>query len=85
MSLVVVPATQSQRGGPVLGAESVRPGIDDLTRQHAGESLGECIIIAVGKVMDEDESGLPNTLVNIWQANAAVRATRDRLAAMKET
>lgn len=70
--LVVVPHTLSERSGPVFGAESVRPGDEDLTRQHAGEPHGERIIVA-GKVMDEDGRGLPNTLVEIWQANAAGR------------
>jgi protocatechuate 3,4-dioxygenase beta subunit len=70
--LIVIPKTLSERSGPVFGAESVRPGDADLTRQHAAEPQGERIIVA-GKVMDEDGRGLPNTLVEIWQANAAGR------------
>ncbi len=44
----------------------------DLTRQHAGEPLGERIIVT-GRVIDEDGRPVPDTLVEIWQANAAGR------------
>jgi protocatechuate 3,4-dioxygenase beta subunit len=44
----------------------------DLTRQHAREPLGERIIVA-GRVLDEDGRPLRNTLIEIWQANAAGR------------
>ena len=46
----------------------------DLTRQHAGEPLGERIIVE-GRVLDEDGRPVPQTLVEIWQANAAGRYT----------
>ena len=38
--LMVVPQTLSERSGPVSGAESVRPGDADMTRQHTAEPLG---------------------------------------------
>jgi protocatechuate 3,4-dioxygenase beta subunit len=44
----------------------------DLTRQHAGEPLGERIVVE-GRVLDEDGRPQPQTLVEIWQANAAGR------------
>ena len=44
----------------------------DLTRQHAGEPLGERIIVQ-GRVLDEDGRPIPRTLVEVWQANAAGR------------
>ena len=44
----------------------------DLTRQHAGEPIGERIILH-GRVLDEDGRPVPQTLVEIWQANAAGR------------
>ena len=34
--------------------------------------MGERVII-VGRVLDEDERAVPNTLIEIWQANAAGR------------
>jgi len=45
---------------------------NDLTRQHAGEPLGERIIVA-GRVLDADGRPIPKTLVEVWQANAAGR------------
>ena len=45
---------------------------NDLTRQHSGEPLGERIIVA-GRVLDEDSRPVPNTLIEIWQANAGGR------------
>jgi protocatechuate 3,4-dioxygenase, beta subunit len=44
----------------------------DLTRQHAGEPLGERIVVH-GRVLDGDGRPLPGALVEIWQANAAGR------------
>ncbi len=50
----------------------VVPGENDLTTQHAGEPLGERIIVT-GRVTDEDGRPVPNTLLEVWQANAAGR------------
>jgi len=58
--------------GPAFGRVPVRPEDADLTRQHAGQPLGERIIIA-GRVLDSDGRGIPGTLVEVWQANAAGR------------
>jgi protocatechuate 3,4-dioxygenase beta subunit len=70
--LVVIPQTLTELTGPVYGHDAVRPGDHDLTRQHAGEPLGERIIVH-GRVLDEDLRPVPNTLIEIWQANAAGR------------
>jgi len=70
--LVVIPHTLSELTGPVYGHEVVHPGDEDLTKQHAGEPLGERIIVH-GRVLDEDGRPVPDTLVEIWQANAAGR------------
>ncbi len=58
--------------GPVFGRIPVRPGDADLTRQHRGEPLGERIIIT-GKVLDAGGQPVRDTLVEVWQANAAGR------------
>jgi len=50
----------------------VRADEADLTKQHKGEPLGERIIVA-GRVLDEDGRPVPNTLIEVWQANAAGR------------
>ena len=70
--LVVIPPTPSELSGPLFGHDSVRANDADLTRQHAGEPLGERIIVG-GRVMDEDGRPIPDTLIEIWQANAAGR------------
>jgi protocatechuate 3,4-dioxygenase beta subunit len=41
-----------------------------------GEPLGERIIVA-GRVVDEDDHPVANTLVEIWQANSAGRYVHD--------
>ena len=58
---VVIPPTLSELTGDA-----------DLTRQHAGEPLGDRIIVG-GRVVDEDDRPASDTLIEIWQANAAGR------------
>ncbi len=70
--LVLIPPTMTETTGPVFGHNSVRADEADLTKQHKGEPLGERVIVA-GRVMDEDGRPVPNTLIEIWQANAAGR------------
>jgi protocatechuate 3,4-dioxygenase, beta subunit len=70
--LVRMPQTLSETTGPVFTPEIVGKACADLTRQHSGEPLGERIIVS-GSVVDEEGRPLSNTLVEIWQANAAGR------------
>jgi protocatechuate 3,4-dioxygenase beta subunit len=58
--------------GPAFGRVRVRPLDADLTRQHHAEPLGERIILT-GRVLDGDGKPVRDTLVEIWQANAAGR------------
>jgi protocatechuate 3,4-dioxygenase beta subunit len=58
--------------GPVFGRIPVRAEDADLTRQHSGQPLGERIILT-GRVSDSDGRAVANTLVEVWQANAAGR------------
>jgi protocatechuate 3,4-dioxygenase beta subunit len=67
----------SEITGPSFGSEIVAPGASDLTRGHAGEPLGERIVVS-GRVLDENSRPLANTLVEIWQANAAGRYRHER-------
>jgi protocatechuate 3,4-dioxygenase, beta subunit len=72
--LVPLEQTLSEITGPLFGHEAVQLNDDDLTR-NAGtgvEAMGERLII-VGRVLDEDGRPVPNTLVEIWQANSAGR------------
>ncbi len=72
--LVPLAQTLSELTGPVYGQDALGPLDDDLTKNGAvdGEPLGERIIVT-GRVMDEDGRPVPNTLVEIWQTNAAGR------------
>jgi protocatechuate 3,4-dioxygenase beta subunit len=64
----------SDFAAPVYGYRAIGAVDADLTRQHAGEPLGERIIVS-GRVLDEDGRPVRNTLVELWQANAAGRYT----------
>ena len=70
--LVIVPQTLSEITGPAYPYGRIEATDNDLTRQHAGEPLGERIIVE-GRVLDEDSRPIPKTLVEVWQANAAGR------------
>jgi protocatechuate 3,4-dioxygenase beta subunit len=70
--LITIPQTLSEITGPVYGHSDVKPGEADLTTQHAGEPLGERIIVK-GRLLDEAGRPIPHSLVEIWQCNAAGR------------
>ena len=70
--LIRLPQNFSDLTAPVYGYLPLGETDNDLTRQHAGEPLGERIIVA-GRVVDEDGRPVPHTLVEIWQCNAAGR------------
>ncbi|MGI8926307.1 MAG: protocatechuate 3,4-dioxygenase subunit beta [Tepidiformaceae bacterium] len=70
--LIPIRQTLSEITGPIFGAESLGPLDNDLTRQHAGEPIGQRIIVA-GRVLDADSEAVPHTLIELWQANAAGR------------
>lgn len=70
--LVFLPHTLSEVTGPVYGHNQISATDSDLTRQHAGEPLGERIIVS-GRVLDDGGHPVPHSLVEIWQANAAGR------------
>ncbi len=44
----------------------------DLTTWHAGEPLGQRIVVS-GRVLDSGGWPVPDTLIEIWQTNAADR------------
>jgi protocatechuate 3,4-dioxygenase beta subunit len=70
--LLLVPHTRTELTGPVFGHDAVGELDHDLTRQHDAEPLGERIVVG-GRVLDGDGRPVRNTLVEIWQANAAGR------------
>ena len=69
---IAIPPTLSELTGPAYPYPSFAPEDADLTKQHAGEPIGERIILH-GRVFDESGRPVPQTLVEIWQANAAGR------------
>jgi protocatechuate 3,4-dioxygenase beta subunit len=75
--LIFLPHTLSEVTGPVYGHDPIAETDNDLTRQHKGEPQGERIIVT-GRVLDSNGRPVPNTLVEIWQANAAGRYLHQR-------
>ena len=69
---VPLPQGLTEVTGPLLGEGRVTGTDHDLTVQHAGEPLGQRIVVE-GRVLDGDGRPVPGTLVEIWQANAAGR------------
>ena len=49
----------------------------DLTRQSSGEPLGQRIVVS-GRVIDEDGKPVRNSLLEVWQCNAAGRYFHSR-------
>lgn len=72
--LVTVPETLADLTGPAFGHDAIGALDNDLTKNAAknGAPLGERIIVA-GRVLDEAGRPVPDTLIEIWQANAAGR------------
>lgn len=74
---VPLPHALTEITGPALGEGRVLPTDHDLTKQHDGEPIGERIIVH-GRVLDSDGRAVPDTLVEVWQANAAGRYSHVR-------
>lgn len=73
-ALLSLETTPSEAAGPTFGHNDVDPLDKDLLRNYAktGDPIGERIILH-GRVLDENARPVPNTLVEIWQANAGGR------------
>jgi protocatechuate 3,4-dioxygenase beta subunit len=71
--LVTIPQTLTEITGPAGDWERLMGGaLADLTTQHGGPPQGQRIIVS-GRVLDESGRPVPNTVMEIWQANAAGR------------
>jgi protocatechuate 3,4-dioxygenase, beta subunit len=70
--LSYLPQRLTELTGPLLGEGRLGPLDHDLTRQHPQEPQGQRIIVH-GRVLEQDGKPVPNTLVEIWQANAGGR------------
>ena len=74
-SMISLQNSVSEITGPCFGHADIDQGDNDLLTNYAkaGESpIGERIILH-GRVLDENARPVPNTLVEIWQANAGGR------------
>lgn len=74
-SLISLQNSASEITGPVFGHNDIDALDNDLLNNYAqpGENpIGERIIVH-GRVLDENARPVPNTLVEIWQANAGGR------------
>ena len=72
--LISLENTLSEMTGPVFGPSLIGPLDNDLIRNFAqtGDPIGPRMIL-YGRVLDENGNGVPDALVEIWQANAAGR------------
>jgi protocatechuate 3,4-dioxygenase, beta subunit len=77
--LINLRRTLSDTTAPAYGRGAVGELDDHLTRQHSGEPVGEGIFV-MGRVLDGDSRPVRNSLVEIWQANAAERYTHQHPA-----
>jgi len=75
--LMLLPHRLSELTGPVFGDAAIGPLDHDLTRQHPGEPLGERIIVT-GRLLDCDGRPVRNSLIEVWQTNAAGRYAHAR-------
>ncbi|MCF8511745.1 MAG: protocatechuate 3,4-dioxygenase subunit beta [Rhodobacteraceae bacterium] len=73
-ALLSLQGSMSEITGPVFGHDDIAPLDNDLVKNYAksGDPVGERIIVH-GRVLDENGRAVPNTLVEIWQANAGGR------------
>ena len=76
LPLVPLPHRLTEVTGPLLGEGRVGETDHDLTVQHAGEPLGERIVVE-GRVLDGSGRPVPDALVEVWQANAGGRYRHD--------
>ena len=74
LAMLSLQGSLSEITGPTFGHSDIDPIDNDLIKNYAktGDPIGERIIVH-GRVLDENGRGVPNTLVEIWQANAGGR------------
>jgi len=71
--LVALGSTLSEETGPAFGHSMIGELDNNLIMNFTGQpAIGERIIMH-GRVLDETGRGVPNVLVEIWQANAGGR------------
>ena len=71
--LLYLPSLAGDTRGPVFGHDLIGELDNDLVRnfaQSGGAPIGPRIVIH-GRVLDENGNPVPDTLIEVWQANAA--------------
>ena len=73
-ALLSIEPSMEDMSGPVFGRDMLDPLDNDLIRNFGadGEAVGERIVVH-GRVLDEAGRPVPDTLIEIWQANAGGR------------
>lgn len=74
-ALIKLPTTLTEESGPVFGHSIIGPHDHDLLHNYAveGESAIGPRILVYGQVRDQSGQGVPDALIEIWQANAGGR------------
>jgi protocatechuate 3,4-dioxygenase, beta subunit len=70
--LIPIPQTITEVTGPGSWENLMGGALADLTTQKKAPPIGQRIIV-LGRVLDENHRAVPNTVMEIWQANAAGR------------
>lgn len=69
---IAIPVTLSEITGPTLDRLTLGEHAADLTAGFPGPPLGERIVVS-GRVLDENGKPVRNSIVEVWQCNAAGR------------
>src|SRR5690242_18947445 len=73
-----IPQTTAETSDPRDGWDQLIGGaMADMTRQNIGEPLGKRIVVT-GRVLDENARPVPNTVIELSQANTSGRQTDAR-------
>ncbi|HSU04525.1 MAG TPA: protocatechuate 3,4-dioxygenase subunit beta [Acetobacteraceae bacterium] len=75
-ALLHIPHTVTELNGPRFLPRHFPP-LTDLSRVDGRDAAGQRIIVA-GRVTDEDGRPVPETMIELWQANAAGRYNHER-------
>jgi protocatechuate 3,4-dioxygenase beta subunit len=70
--LLLLPQRLTEVTGPLFGAERMRDGDDDLTWFDGGPAQGQRIIVH-GRLLDSGGRPIPDSLIEVWQANSGGR------------
>lgn len=74
-ALLQMPQTVSELSGPVFGHDILGALDDDMIHNYAAKgaaAVGQRTIVH-GRVLDENGRGVPDALIEVWQANAGGR------------